>query len=215
MFEARGLVVGYPDRELVRDASFALQPGERVALRGPSGSGKTTLLRTLSGLMAARGGELRLDERTPTELGWPLYRRRVVQVAQTPVWLGGTLREELARSFAYRSADTEFPVDRARDWLARLRVDVGLDRPAGELSVGQAQRVALVRAALVGPSVLLLDEPTSALDDEAEAAVESWLSELSAAGTALLVVTHDDAQERRLCERVLALRDGVLREMTP
>jgi ABC-type iron transport system FetAB ATPase subunit len=193
---------------LVAGLDLALRAGELVGLSGPSGCGKTSLLRAVSGLEDPAGGAVRLEGRTAGEIGWPDYRRRVVLVPQTPVWPAGTLREGLARPFAYASVGEDFPEERARELLGRLRLDAALlGRETADLSVGEQQRGQLVRAALLRPRVLLLDEPTSALDGTAVGLVEAWLREMAGEGLAALVVTHDAAQAERLCGRTVRIGD--------
>jgi putative ABC transport system ATP-binding protein len=176
---------------------------------GPSGCGKTTLFRTLCGLIDGAGGGVLLEGQAPEELGWPAFRRRVVLVSQQPGLIDLSVRENLARPFSYRSASTPFPEDTAAQWLERLGVPpTRWHEPAGTLSVGQQQRVALVRALLVEPAVLLLDEPTSALDDAAADSVEGLIAELcEARGLAVLTTSHDRARMNAWCSRQVDLAE--------
>lgn len=191
---------------LLHEISLELGPGEMVALRGPSGAGKSTLLRAVAGLVDPTAGDVALEGRSAAEVGWPAFRRRVVLVDQESVVLPGTVRDNLARPFAYRSSPGAFPEARARELLDRILLGADrLPQEARSLSVGQRQRLALARALLLDPAVLLLDEPTSALDAEAAQAVEALLIETAAAGVAALIVTHGQEQARRLCVRTLDL----------
>jgi ABC-type iron transport system FetAB ATPase subunit len=210
VLELRDVIVSAGDAPLLVDVSLRLRAGEGVALRGPSGCGKTTLLRAVAGLDDAAAGEVLLDGRTPDSHGWSSFRRAVVLVAQTAPMLPGTVRENLARPFAYRSAPEPFPAERARELLDRVSVGAQrLDQDADTLSVGQRQRVALLRAVLVEPRVLLLDEPTSALDADAAREVEELIAGERARGAAVLTVTHDPAQAARLADRVFDLAEHV------
>ena len=210
LFTARGVSISAGGQRLVTGSSFALEPGELVALVGPSGSGKTTLLRCLAMLSDPDEGEVRLRGKLPAEHGYPEWRRRVSLVSQRPVLLEATVRHNLARPFTYATAaGAPFPEDRARDWLERLGIARDrFDQTATTLSEGQQQRVALVRALLVEPDVLLLDEPTSALDPDALAAVESLVTDhVRDRDRAALIVTHDRAQTDRWCTRAMQLGD--------
>ncbi|MBX3268772.1 MAG: ATP-binding cassette domain-containing protein [Sandaracinaceae bacterium] len=202
MFEARDLTVGYGGAAIVRGLSLALAAGERATLTGPSGSGKTTALRALAALDPPIEGAITLDGRAPAAHGYPEWRRRVVYVAQRATLFGGTLEDELARPFRYRSARAPFERAAARAALDAVGVAHALDADASHLSEGERQRLALVRAVLVAPDVLLLDEPTSALDADTTRAVEAWLGALS---PAILWVTHDPAQRDRVAQRSLHL----------
>ena len=131
-------------------------------------------------------------------------RRQAVLVPQLPAPLPGTVADNVCfgPSLCGRDADVERCLTRA-----------GLDpsyaeRAAGELSVGEQQRVMLARALALEPDVLLLDEPTSALDETAREGVERTLAELAQAGVAMVLVTHDRGQAERITSRVIELQDG-------
>jgi len=189
--------------------SLELGEGERVALTGPSGCGKTTLLRAVAGLIDPCAGEILLHGRPPETFGWPAYRRQVVLVDQRPILFDETVRFNLEKPFTYRTAGaTPWPAARAAELLEAFGLGARrLDQPARSLSQGQQQRVALVRALLLAPAILLLDEPTSALDPESVELVEERLvAEARGQGLGALVVTHDRHQAHRLCDRVLDLQ---------
>jgi len=198
----RELAAGPRGRALLRGLSFSVGPGERVALAGPSGIGKTTVLRALSLLDDPLEGELSLDGQTPDALGVVRWRRRVVLVSQRAVFFGGTVAEELARPFTYAASDAPFDRERARALLAALELPSAWERPAAELSEGERQRVALVRALALRPSVLLLDEPTSALDPASIEKVEALLAESEAA---IVLVSHAAQQRERMGARAIEL----------
>ncbi|HIJ66317.1 MAG TPA: ATP-binding cassette domain-containing protein, partial [Candidatus Hydrogenedentes bacterium] len=163
--EVRNLAVGAAGGAILTGVNLTAAPGELVAVTGPSGCGKTTLLRTVAGLLDALSGTIHLDGHTPAAFGWPQYRRRVVLVDQQPVLLDRSVEENLKRPFSYQSANGGFPAARARTLLDRLGLEPDRwDQRARALSVGQQQRVCLVRALLLAPALVLLDEPTSALD---------------------------------------------------
>ena len=208
------------DRPLLAGVELEVGPRELVAITGPSGAGKTTLLRVIAALADPAAGAITLAGRSARELGWPAWRRRVTYVAQEPVLFGGPVRDELARPFGYAAAARSFEEAEAEvtGWLARLGLG-GADRLAQEartLSVGERQRIALVRALAIEPAVLLLDEPTSALDPAATGAVEELLTGWVADGErAALIVTHDERQAARWCRRRVDLgRFADRREVT-
>lgn len=201
------LVVTAGDRTLLRHVGLTLHAGQSVAVVGPSGCGKTTLLRTVAGLVDAAAGRVLLDGRTASEHGWPAFRRRVVYVAQNPVLAEGTVRDNLARPFAYSVDSRTFDESRAVGLLTLLGMEPELmERDARSLSVGQQQRVCLIRGRLVDPDVMLLDEPTSALDAGNVDLVETQMCHLvQEHSIAALVVTHDVQQARRMCSAVVDL----------
>lgn len=199
-------------RLLLAGFSLELRAGECVALAGSSGLGKTRLLRAVAGLDDPAAGEVLLQGSTPASMGWPRFRRRVLLVAQRPVMIEGSLLGNLRRPFTYKDAPTPFPKKRARALLRELLLPGKYWRQSsGTLSLGQQQRVALVRALLLEPEVLLLDEPTSALDEEATGCVEALLQqECEGRGMAVLLVSHNRAQAARLCGRRIDLESYAL-----
>ncbi|MGI4792457.1 MAG: ABC transporter ATP-binding protein [Janthinobacterium lividum] len=210
ILQVNALTLGVGGAMLHGGISFALRAGELVAVVGPSGSGKTTLLRTIVGLQPALAGAVTLEGRDGDDWGWPEFRRRVVLVAQKPVLFDMTVEENLRRPFAYHAARTPYPEADARRLLNELGVgEERLNQPARQLSVGQQQRIALIRALLLVPPVLCLDEPTSALDPETAARVQELLShEAAQRGLAALIVTHSPQQARDWCERRIEMPAG-------
>lgn len=201
-----------------RGLDLELAPGDLATVRGDTGAGKSLLLRALAQLDPLDEGEMSLHGRDVRDWPPPDWRRRVVYLHQSPVLLPGTVEENLRASFAWKAhADRTFDPDRV---LARLeplgRGRAWLERNAGDLSGGERQIVALVRALDVDPTVLLLDEPTAALDpsatDRLETLVRGWLDDGDGDPRAVLWVTHDEAQARRVGRRRLRLEDGRLRE---
>lgn len=217
LLEARGLGRRDPDSAgewLYRGLSLRVGPGELVALQGPTGAGKTLLLRALAGLDPRDEGEVRIDGRPARE--YPPTRRRaaVLYLHQSPALFPGPVDANLREPFEYGlRRDRPFPADRARRLLDAAGRGPGFpDRASEELSGGERQIVALVRALLTDPVVLLLDEPTAALDpgttETVERLVESWLEP----GTrrAVVWVTHDRAQALRIGRRRVRLEAGEL-----
>jgi putative ABC transport system ATP-binding protein len=170
---------------------------------GPSGSGKSTLLRLCNRLEAPTVGTLRFHGDDVAALDPLRLRRRVGMVFQQPAMFGGTVRDNL------RVADAHLSEGAARDALGRADLAPAfLDRPASELSGGEAQRVCLARTLVTEPEVLLMDEPTSSVDARSRHALEDMTLGLARNGVRVVWVTHDLAQARRLADHVLVLADG-------
>lgn len=201
------LAVAVGGVELLRGLSISVDGSSSLSLAGPSGCGKTSLLRTIAGLIDPVRGEVRLEGRTPSEMGWPAFRRNVVLVHQKPTLLDLSVRANLERPFHYRLASAPFPLEKASRLLHRLGVGSHrLEEGARDLSVGEQQRVCLIRSLLLQPQVILLDEPTSALDVEAVNRVEEVVrEEMSRSGMAAIVATHDPGQARRWSDQHLDL----------
>jgi len=206
-FRVDGLAVAAGGRTLITGFAVQIEVGEVVGVTGPSGCGKSTLLRALAGLIDPIAGEIRFCGQRPEEMGWPLFRAQVLHLSQRPTVLARSVRENLRRPFGYRHARRAYSEGRARTLLERVGLDRSqIEQAARSLSVGEQQRVCLVRALLLGPAVLLLDEPTSALDQETRDAVEALIREEAATGNlSALVVSHDRAQVGRWCGREVDL----------
>ena len=181
-------------REGLRGVSLTVNAGARVALVGASGAGKTTLFSVLLGFLPASGGTVRWDDTPLPELKPSSVRAQMAWVPQEPVLFSGTVRHNLLLGRP-EATDAELwealALAHAEDFVRAL--PGGLEEPVGErgsrLSGGQRQRLALARAFLRRPSLLLLDEPTSALDAASEAAVSAGLAELMK-GRTVLVIAH-------------------------
>lgn len=217
ILEARALHVSIAGVTLLCDVAFTVRRGELLGLMAPSGWGKTTLLRVLAGLIDGGTGRILLRGTPPAHYGWPAFRRRVVLVNQKPALLDTTVAENLKRPFEYASASTTYPEPEAKRLLNAFHLsEEVLAQQARTLSVGQQQRVCLVRALLLEPDVLLLDEPTSALDEDAAAAVEATIRrQAEDQGLTALVVSHDRAQMARWCTRTLELAEYACAESAP
>ncbi|MEV8585658.1 ABC transporter permease [Streptomyces sp. NPDC051180] len=192
------------------------EPGTTIAVVGPNGAGKTTLLRALLGLTPRAHADLSLGDTDVTSL--PPHRRRVAWVPQDGALfphmtaLANTAYGLRAQGVARAEARRE-----ARTWLDRLGVGHLAHRKPGQLSGGQAGRVALARALAARPRLLVLDEPLAALDQTTRAHVRHTLrTHLAGFGGVCLIVTHDPVEAVSLADRVLVLDDGrALQDDTP
>ncbi|KUM95092.1 ABC transporter [Streptomyces cellostaticus] len=190
-----GVTVRYPGRsaDAVTDVSFAVEPGETVALVGPSGAGKSTLLNVLLGFVRPAEGRVRVGGADLTDVDLEQWRSRIAWVPQLPHLYAGTIAENVRLSRP--DADDTAVYGALRDAGALEFVEAlpeGIGTVLGEdgagLSAGQRQRLALARAFLADRPVLLLDEPTAALDGATEAEVVAAVRRLAVGRTVLLVV---------------------------
>ena len=175
-----------------------LARGECIAFSGPSGAGKSILLRAIADL-DPNEGEVSLDGQSRDAQPAPDWRRKVVYVPAEAGWWADRI-------------DGHFPEP---DLAAPLMVQLGLTEEAlgwqvARLSTGEKQRLALTRAFLIAPRVMLLDEPTSGLDPEAAAKVEDMLHQRRGQGLAVIMVTHDVEQAARMASRRFEMKKGVL-----
>ncbi|MCS6798992.1 MAG: ATP-binding cassette domain-containing protein [Myxococcota bacterium] len=195
------------------DVAFETQ-GEPVALMGPSGAGKSTLLRCIAGALRPDEGRVAWDGQpwfdAARGLWVPPHRRPVALVFQS---LALFPHLSVWRNVAYgmRHVPRSQRRERALQWLRLAHVEALADRSVEQLSGGEAQRVALVRALAREPSLLLLDEPFSALDRPLRAEIVALLATLLDRGrTSLLLVTHDEADARAVASRLLRIHEGRL-----
>ncbi|OPZ22957.1 MAG: putative multidrug export ATP-binding/permease protein [candidate division BRC1 bacterium ADurb.BinA364] len=199
----------------LRGIEFAIAPGEFVALAGPSGSGKSTLLDFIPRFLDPQAGRVAIDGLDIARFSLDSLRRQIAFVPQEPVLFEGTLRENLSLG-APEAGDAEIEHAARAAHAAEFadRLSAGYDSPIGPrgagLSVGQRQRIAIARALLANPRILLLDEPTSALDPKSEALICDTLRREAGART-ILVVAHRDSLIAA-ADRVLEIRDGHVRE---
>jgi putative ABC transport system ATP-binding protein len=180
---------------VVTDMSAVFHPGDFVLIEGPSGSGKTSLLRLLNRLQDPAAGEILVDDMPVASLEVTRLRRQISYLQQVPVMLQGNVAENLRFPFRYGAArGLEVPSEeRLQALLDQVRLDTKLDADATRLSQGEKQRLALIRALLQEPRVLLCDEPTSALDAESRRVVQEELERQNAdKGRTVIVVTHVD-----------------------
>lgn len=200
---------------LLEDIDLQLSGGDRIAIVGPSGSGKSVLLRTLGALDSADSGQLLWDGQPVPGNRIPAYRAQVQYLRQRPVLFEGTVEQNLQRPFdlAVHSA-RDYSRESVMRWLAQMgRSEQFLQKQQENLSGGELQMTALLRAIQLAPSVLLLDEPTAALDAEATTAFESllsqWLTENQGA-TAWVWVTHSPEQAARMNDQTYHMDSGRL-----
>jgi ATP-binding cassette, subfamily B, bacterial len=198
-------------RKVLDDVSFAIAPGQRVALVGPSGSGKSTVASLLLRFYDPRSGEIRIDGVDIRRYSRESLRREIGVVLQDSILFGASIRENIA--YGKPDASPEEVVEAARqayahDFIASL--PEGYDTIIGErgatLSGGQRQRVCLARAIIKRPSALILDEPTSAVDAESAALIHDALERLQR-GKTTLVIAHNFAAMQRF-DLILVLKNN-------
>jgi tungstate transport system ATP-binding protein len=203
----------YNSRIVLDIDDLAVARGEVLALVGPSGSGKSTLLRLLNFLEPPTAGALAFDGRAVGD-DLPLSeRRRVTAVFQRPALLRRSVAANIAYGLGLRGE--KLPPEVLAGWLDRLGLAHLARQSAPRLSAGEAQRVAMARALVVRPDVLLLDEPTANLDPYNVSLIERLVAEEQrATGMTVVWVTHDIFQARRAADRVAFLLGGRLVEVT-
>ena len=212
IYQLQRVKKAYNGRVVLDVDGLAIGRGEVLALVGPSGSGKSTLLRLLNFLEPPTAGALAFDGR-PAGDDLPLCeRRRVTAVFQRPALLRRSVAANIGYGLGLRGG--KLPPDELVAWLDRLGLAPLARQPAQRLSAGESQRVAMARALVVRPDVLLLDEPTANLDPYNVGLIERLVAEEQrATGMTVVWVTHDVFQARRVAGRVAFLLGGRLVEV--
>ena len=207
-----GIAFDHGRRKVFHGLDLDVAQGAMVLLKGPSGSGKSTLLRLANRLETPQAGTVRFLGRPLDAFPPPLLRREACLLPQVPVLFPGPVRDNLLLPFAFKANTGLTRPDDAtlRTLMSRVLLDdVPLDAPARALSVGQRQRLCLIRAVLVGPKLLLLDEPTSALDPASKALVEDMVEAMNLElGLTVVMATHHDYAPKAALPVRVAIRDG-------
>lgn len=192
--------------------NFSIAPGTFALVRGPSGSGKSTLLRLIARLEDPTSGQILFSGRPLADFDPPKLRRQAAYIQQTPTVIDASVRHNLLLPFSFKAnQDLNPPDDKAlRQRLDEfLLPDVDLSRQAKSLSVGQQQRLCLIRAMLLNPGLLLMDEPTSALDKDSRLAVEQITESMNLdKKITVIMVSHQDYRPRNLDPLLLEVKDG-------
>ncbi len=198
---------------LIRRMSLGVHPGDRIAIVGPTGSGKSLFLRSLAILDQTQEGEIRFRGATIKDRQVPDFRSQVVYLQQRPVLIEGTVETNLKFALNFH-ANQQKPQD-ISVVLNLLNVferpEEFLHRDSSLLSGGEGQIVALLRALVLSPQVLLLDEPTSALDQQTakqfEEIILTWMK-TSPLTPAFVWITHDQNQSRRIANQIMEFPAG-------
>ncbi len=206
--EVRKLSKSFGNRVVLSEVDFAVAEAESVALTGANGAGKTTLLRCLASSLRPDGGEVRWFGQPATSN--PAARRRIGVVAhESFLYPQLTLRENLI--FAARMYDVARPADRAEQLLTQAGLLADAACLPTRISRGMRRRVAVVRALVHDPPILLLDEPAAGLDRRGTAWLMDLLLQLRSRGRTLCFATHDDGLVGRLADRAVQIEAGRVR----
>ena len=199
-----GLTLSKSERTLLDQLALTIHASGITAILGPNGAGKSLLLRCIHGLIKPDHGSIQLGQ-----MGINESRTLQSMVFQHPVLLRRTVIQNL------QFAAPTCPQDLLLEALDSVNLLDRLDSPARMLSGGEQQRLALARALLNDPQLLLLDEATASLDPASVHLIESLVLKVRARGTKVILVSHDQGQARRLADEVVFMARGQVLEHTP
>jgi branched-chain amino acid transport system ATP-binding protein len=212
LLEVKGLCVNYGRIEAIRDISFTVNEGEVVTLIGANGAGKTTTMKTVSGLRPVRAGQILFEGRDITNV--PSHERPVLGISQSPegrgVFPGMTVNENLDMGTYARADRKTKAVEQDRDRVFALfpRLKERMNQTAGTMSGGEQQMLAMGRALMAKPKLLLLDEPSMGLAPKLIAQIFEIISEINKQGTTVLLVEQNAAQALKRAHRAYILETG-------
>ncbi|AFY43310.1 ATP-binding cassette domain-containing protein [Nostoc sp. PCC 7107] len=200
---------GYP---ILQDITFQVFPGERIAIVGVTGAGKTSLLRLINCLTEPSSGKIYLDNQEYRQISAIQLRQMVTLVLQESKLLGMTVQQALEYPLVLRGLPKATIQQRISHWLEQLQIpDDCLGRTEVQLSAGQKQLIAIARALIIQPKILLLDEPTSALDAGTASHLMQILIQLvQTQQTTILMVNHQLDLAQMFYTRLLHLHQGQL-----
>ena len=213
LVELREIVVMRGARPVLAVEHLAVAEGETLAIVGPNGAGKSTLLLMLASLVRPQSGRLLLRGSPVGRRDELAHRRRIGLVLADPLLFGASVFANVASGLRFRGVPDDEVRERVARWLDRLGVGHLSDRPARQISSGEAQRVSLARAFVLEPDLLLLDEPFASVDAATRAQLVDDLDDLlRTTPVTCVVVTHDLDEAVRVGDRMAVLVDGRIRQ---
>ncbi len=211
--EIKALVKRYGEFVATRDIDLTVEDGAFVTLLGPSGCGKTTTLKVIAGLEQASEGEITIKGRRVNDV--PIHKRNLGLVFQNyALFPHKSVQDNVAFGLKYRSVSKAEAAERVKKALDLVRLPHVGDRYPAQLSGGQQQRIALARAIVIQPDVLLLDEPLSALDANLREEMRVELKRIQRElGVATVFVTHDQSEALAMSDKVVVMNQGRIEQI--
>ena len=207
------IVKRYGDHEVIPKLNLKVRDGEFFTLLGPSGCGKTTLLRMVAGFNSIEGGTISFNDKIINNL--PAGRRNIGMVFQNyAVFPHLSVQRNVEFGLKNRKLPKEVIKERVAEVLKAVKIDNLKDRMPQNMSGGQQQRIALARAIVIEPDVLLMDEPLSNLDAKLRIEMREVIKELQHnVGITTIYVTHDQEEAMAVSDRIAVMKDGVIQQV--
>ncbi len=210
--ELHNVTLAYGDFVAVKDVSLSIRKGEFVTLLGPSGCGKTTILRSIAGLVQPTGGQIEVAGRRIDNI--PIHKRNIGLVFQNyALFPHKSVYDNIAFGLKYRSVEKSVIAQKVKRALDMVRLPGVEKKLPSEMSGGQQQRIALARAIVIEPDVLLLDEPLSALDANLREEMRTELKIIQReVGITTIFVTHDQEEALAMSDRIVVMNKGLIEQ---
>jgi ABC-2 type transport system ATP-binding protein len=211
VLDVNAVTGGYTRKPVIHDLSFSISPGELVGLIGLNGAGKSTTIKHIIGLMVPRNGDIRLNNVTFEE-NMDKYRSSFSYIPETPVLYDElTLKEHLELTAMAYGLDQETLDTRSEILLKEFRMEKRLNWFPSHFSKGMRQKVMIMCAFLVNPSLYIIDEPFVGLDPLGIQSLLNQMNEKKKTGASVLMSTHILSTAERYCDRILLLHNGRIR----
>ena len=218
ILSVKNISKSFGDLQVLKEISFDIHKGEKIAILGPSGSGKSTILWCINQLETYDDGEIDYMGK-PVNSGQALYelRQHIGMVFQrfNVFTHMSVLQNVIEAPVHVKKVPRQEAIAKAKELLKMVGLEGREEAMAKNLSGGQQQRVAIARAMAMNPEVILFDEPTSALDPELVGEVLSVIRKVAAEGVSMVIVTHEMNFAREVADRILFMEDGVIVEDAP
>lgn len=214
ILQIKDLLVRRNGHDVLKIKSLEIMKGETLAVVGPNGAGKSTFLLSLAHLIKPARGEVIFHGRSQKEWDALEYRRKIAFVFQDPLLMDMSVRENIVLGLKFRNVDKKDVEERVHYWAKAMGVEKLLERRAGQLSGGEAQRVSLARAFILEPDLLLMDEPFSAVDPQTrEKLLEDLSSVLTEDHRTTVFVTHNLKEAAQFGDRVAVIFNHELKQV--
>ena len=215
MLEVKNICKSFDGKEVLKNINLKVEKGEKVIIIGPSGSGKSTFLRTLNLLESIDGGEIILENnKINTKTNIDQYRQNIGMVFQSfNLFNNLTVKENIMLAPVTLKMKTKEEAEKeAKELLKKINLKDKANKYPNQLSGGEKQRVAIVRALAMNPKVMLFDEPTSALDPEMVSEVLSLMKDLAESGMTMIIVTHEMGFAKEIGSKIVFMDKGKIVE---
>ena len=215
MLEVKNIVKSFDGKEVLKGIDFKVDKGEKVIIIGPSGSGKSTFLRTLNLLESIDHGDIIFEgNKINTKIDLDEYRQKIGMVFQSfNLFNNLTVKENIMLAPVTLKLKTKEDAEKeVLKLLKKINLKDKADKYPSQLSGGEMQRVAIVRALAMNPKMMLFDEPTSALDPEMVGEVLNLMKDLADNGMTMIIVTHEMSFAKDIGSKIVFMDDGKIVE---